>query len=103
MISELEQDQWLLAYTMSNISERCYYAMWLDNVEYVLWHALEKGPRRYGHGEITTNDIIALKMLSDRCGCWIFFDDVEEETIIPLDLWQKKYSQHIQDNPRALV
>lgn len=103
MPPENTPDQWLLAYTMSNISELCYAAMWMENLEYVLWHAVEEGPRRYGRDEISLDNIKALKMLSERCGAWIFFDDADGETPIPLDLWQEKYSQHIQENPRALL
>jgi hypothetical protein len=87
---------------MSNISERCYYATWMENLEYVLWHSVIEGPRRYGHDEISADDIRALKMLSERCGTWIFFDDVDGETPISMDLWQEKYTQHINTNPRAL-
>jgi hypothetical protein len=103
MTPEINPDHWLLAYVMSSISERCYYATWMDNLEYVLWHAVEEGPRRYGHDEINTDDITALKMLSKRCEKWIFFDDVDEETVIPLDLWREEYAHHISKNPRALV
>lgn len=102
MPPENTPDQWLLAYTMSNISERCYYAMWMENLEYILWHSVIEGPRRYGHDEITLDDITALKMLSERCGEWIFFDDAGGETPIPLGLWQEKYAQHINNNPHAL-
>ncbi|RZJ56500.1 MAG: hypothetical protein EOO55_05035 [Hymenobacter sp.] len=102
MPPENTPDQWLLAYTMSSISERCYYAMWMDNLEYILWHSVIEGPRRYGHDEINLDDIRALKMLSERCGEWIFFDDADEETLISLDLWREKYAQHITDNPRDL-
>jgi hypothetical protein len=103
MIPQHAQDQWLLTYTMSSISERCWYASWLDNIEYVLWHSLEKGPRRYGHDEINAGDIIALKMLSERFGCWVFFDDINEETALPLNLWREKYARHIENNPHAIV
>ncbi|GAA4495095.1 hypothetical protein GCM10023172_06250 [Hymenobacter ginsengisoli] len=102
MPPENTPDQWLLAYTMGNISELAYAASWMDNLEYVLWHALTEGPRRYGRHVINSDDIKALKMLSERCGAWMFFDDTDAETPIPLDLWQEKYAQHIKDNPHAL-
>jgi hypothetical protein len=98
MIADNKEDEWLLAYIISNISERCYYASWMDDVEYILWYSLQEGPRRYGHDEISLDDITALKMLSDRCKCWIYFDDVMEETPIPLELWHVKYTEFIKGN-----
>lgn len=103
MLPENHPDQWLLAYIMSNISERCYYATWMENLEYILWHSVTEGPRRYGHSEISSDDITALKILSERCGEWIFFDEANEETPISLELWQAKYAQHIEYNPRAIT
>ncbi|TPG71700.1 hypothetical protein EAH73_00100 [Hymenobacter nivis] len=72
MIIENGEDEWLLAYTMGNISERCYYAGWMMHIEYLLWYSLKEGPRRYGHGEISLDDIDALRLLSGRCKHWVF-------------------------------
>jgi hypothetical protein len=102
MLPETQEDEWLLAYTMSCISERCYYAMWLDGLEYVLWNALMTGPRRFGHDEISIDDIIAFKMLKRRCQCWIFFDSENEETVISLEEWQVKYEDFVKINPHIL-
>jgi hypothetical protein len=70
----------------------------MQDIEYILWHSLQEGPRRYGHDEISPDDITALKVLSDRCKCWIYFDDVTEETTIPLELWHEKYITFIESN-----
>lgn len=102
MLPETTEDEWLLAYTMSCISERCWCAMWLNGLEYVLWDALENGPRRYGHGEINSDDITALEILKRKCQRWIFFDYLNEETVIPLEEWQSKYINYIGDNPSVL-
>jgi hypothetical protein len=102
MLPETTEDEWLLAYTMGCISERCYYAGWYDGLEYILWNALIAGPRRFGHGEITADDIIALEMLKRRCQRWIFFDEETEETAISLEEWQVKYENLARNNPEIL-
>ncbi|GGF11126.1 hypothetical protein [Hymenobacter cavernae] len=102
MLVNLEEEQFLLAYTMSNISERCYYAGWMQGLEYVLYQALHTGPRRYGHSEISVEDITALTLLSKRGQCWIYMDDKTEETAINLELWHRKYTVDVASNPLLL-
>jgi hypothetical protein len=75
MIKDLTSQQHLLADFMSDISERCYYAGWMRNLEYVLWDALLHGQRKYGHGTISQEEIEALKDLSKAANAWIIFDD----------------------------
>ncbi|MET4072799.1 hypothetical protein [Hymenobacter sp. UYCo722] len=102
MLPETTEDEWLLAYTMSCISERCYYAGWYDGLEYVLWNALTAGPRRFGHDEISSDDITALEMLKSRSQRWIFFDDSTEETVISIEKWELKYTDFVRNNPAIL-
>jgi len=102
MLADLQEDQWLLAYVMSTISERCYYAGWQQGLEYVLYQALRTGPRRYGHSEISDDDITALTLLSARCGCWVYMDDETEETAISLASWTKKYAEDVGNDPSLL-
>ncbi|HEX8427612.1 hypothetical protein [Hymenobacter sp.] len=84
---------------MSDISERCYYAGWLQNLEYVLWNAVLMGPRKYGHGTITREDISELIFLSNRIDSWIVMDDETEETAIALGVWRVKYLNDISLDP----
>ena len=91
-----------LADFMSEISERCYYAAWMRDLEYVLWDALVNGERRYGQDIITKNDIKTLKELSQNCDCWIIFDDKEEETAIEFDTWKKNFQDYIALNSDRL-
>lgn len=88
MLSNLMVDQLALANLMSDISERCYNAGWMNHLEFVLWHALLHGPCAYGHGFITEKDIENLKSLSAEADCWILFDDTNEETAIDLQTWR---------------
>ena len=102
MLCDLKDDAWLLAYTMSNISERGWAAGWLVNLEYALWHAVVSGRRYYGRTLIGDDDIRVLKLLSNRVGGWIYFDDEQEEVLLPLAEWQQQYEQAVQDNPAVI-
>lgn len=79
---------------MSDISERCYYAGWMFGTEFVLWQALVEGPRTWGHGTITEEDIATLNDLAQRTGGWIAWDESTEETFLPMPKWLELYSAH---------
>lgn len=102
MMCDLKDDTWLLAYTMSNISERGWAASWMQNLEYTLWHAVLSGSRDCGRTLIDDDDIWVLKLLSARVGGWIYFDDEQGEVLLPLAKWQQEYEQAIRANPRIL-
>jgi len=102
MIHELTPDERHLAELMRNISERCYSAGWMCNLEYVLWNAVVSGPRDYGHGAITKDDIDKLTQASHKISSWILFDEELEEIIIPLDKWRVKFSEDIRKKPDRL-
>jgi hypothetical protein len=95
MLQDLTLQQKHLAETMSDISERCYFAGWMLHLEYVLWNAIETGPRPYGLGEITEEDIGHLKSLAELTGCWIIFHDEFEEMAIDLSSWKAVYQAEI--------
>jgi hypothetical protein len=99
MMCDLKDDAWLLAYTMSNISERGWAAGWMQNLEYALWHAVVSGSCYYGRTLIADDDIRVLKLLSARVGGWIYFDDEQGEVLLPLAEWQQHYEQAIQNCP----
>lgn len=98
MLKDLNGPERDLAEYMSEISERCYYAGWMKNLEFVLWDATKKGKRIYGHGEISEADIKQLKHLSLNANCWIVFDDEKEEIAIPLEKWENLFSSKIQND-----
>ena len=80
MLIGLRIKQRQLAEFMSDLSERCYSASWLENLEYILWDTLLNGQRKFGHDNITQQDIVHLNQLSQDSNCWIYFDDKTEET-----------------------
>ena len=64
----------------------------MHDLEHALWRAVVDGPFRYGHLDITAEQIARLKTLSSACGSWIVFDDASEETSVPLEDWMGVYS-----------
>jgi len=81
---------------MSDLSEEGYYAGWMQSLEYDLWDAVASGPRKYGFLDITEQHISKLVELSAKCGGWIIFDDVHEETFLPMDEWLQMFNANQQ-------
>jgi hypothetical protein len=97
MLRDLSQDERALADYMSELSELAFHAGWMDNLEHALWRAVEVGPSRYGHLDLTTMHIDKLKQLSASCGGWVCFDSATEETFVPMQQWRRIYeSEHTQ-------
>lgn len=85
-----------LAAYMSSLSEAAYAAAWMQHLEFALWHAVVTGPFQYGRLLITQTHIDELRRLSDASKGWVYFDDQNGETWIPLNEWQDVYSQNIE-------
>ena len=102
MINDLNQDERQLAEFMSELSERCYSAGWIVDLEYVLWDAVVTGPRNFGDGKITRTDISKLIQFSIKLNSWICFDDELEEIAIPLEVWKVKFSVDTTQRPDRL-
>lgn len=92
MLKDLNQDQLALAELMSNISEASYSAGWMEGLEVELWDILTGKKKEYGRYLVPQQEIDQLLFLANKCGCWIIFDDVNEETAIELEMWKKMYS-----------
>ena len=102
MKKDLTDQQLLLAEYMSDISERCYHAGWMVNLEYCLWHALINGQRKYGQDMISKKDIETLVSLSTAANAWIISDDETEETAMSLNAWEQKFNQDIERNAKLI-
>jgi exoribonuclease R len=102
MRNELTENEKKLADLMSEISENCYSAGWMLNIEYVLWHAVISGPRSFGRGEITQKDIDELTRLSNTTKTWIVFDDKDEETPMPLETWKALFITEVSKDSGKL-
>jgi hypothetical protein len=81
---------------MSDISEDCYCAGWLNGLEHALWRCIESGPRSWGQGEITQADLDKLKALSSRCGGWWVWREGVGNVFVPLEAWRQEYEREKQ-------
>ena len=102
MRQDLTTEQDILADYMSEISERCYSAGWMTNLEYVLWDTLSSGPRKYGQDFITLQDIDLLKKMTVTTNSWIIFDDLLDEIAFDLKDWEDKFVNDKKNNTQIL-
>jgi hypothetical protein len=91
VLTTLTREQRELAAYMSELSERCFSAGWIEDLEHALWRSVTAGPFRYGHLQLTVEHASRLKALSDACGGWIRFDETFEELFVPLAEWIEDY------------
>jgi hypothetical protein len=97
MLKDLTPHHLALAEYMSELSELAFSAGWMENLEHALWRAVEECPFRYGHLDLTTEQIEKLKQLSTSCDGWVLFSEDKQETYVPIELWRRLY-----DSARAL-
>jgi len=81
---------------MSKISEDAFSAGWLDGLEYELWENLDRSMSSYCKHIIPHEELEQLRFLSDKCGCWIIFDNDHEETALDLESWEKKFNEKMR-------
>jgi hypothetical protein len=93
MLKDLDKDQLLLAELMSEISEAGFSAGWMKDMEFDLWSAINGGDGSYGRHILTQAEIDQLLFLSNKCRCWIVFDDENEETAVDLDIWKEMFAK----------
>ena len=94
-MGDLTPKQQLLAKFMSDISEKCYCAGWMHNLEYTLWKSVLYGEMKYGRDIISSNEISELIRLAKECNSWIIFDELNDETAIELSAWELLYEKNI--------
>jgi hypothetical protein len=93
MLADLTLDQRRLADYMSELSELAFCAGWMDGLEFALWEALQGRRRDYGRLAFTEDQRDELRMLFERAGGWIVFDDRTEESFLPLKQWEDFYAR----------
>lgn len=78
-----------LAQAISDLSEDCWCAGWLDDCEHVLWEMLGiTEPREWGMGYVTPEDAAKLKALSDEAGGWVYWHvPLRDDGMPPEDRW----------------
>ncbi|SDF65142.1 hypothetical protein SAMN05421827_10196 [Pedobacter terrae] len=102
MQKDLTECELQLAIFIGDLSERCYNAGWMLNLEYVLWNCILSGPQKYGHDIINESDITQLNKLSILANAWIVFDNETGETAIELEQWKKQFQIAITNNKRLI-
>jgi len=100
MLQDLNDDQLQLERLMSRISEEGYSAGWMKGLEYELWAILIDGKGSCGRHDVTQEELQQLRFLSDKCGCWIVFDDETEETAVDLETFRKMF---LENAPKLYV
>ena len=86
-----------LQVVMEEISERCWCAGWMDNIEESLWEMVcdPEDKRPLGMCARRTIDVELLATLSDACGGWIAWDEgggmVDgRPRFVPIAEWQRR-------------
>jgi hypothetical protein len=102
MLQDLTEEQRMLADFMSELSEEAYCAGWMDGLEFALWEALTEERASYGRLEFDETQVNRLRALSSSCGGWIVFEDIGEETWIPLRDWTSRFAEWKAGGGRAL-
>ena len=95
---ELTPKQRELYDLMSEISEDCYCAVWMNGNEFVIWRALQGGDRTYGQGEIEQAMLEQCRQLATEIGGWIVWPDNEGERFMPMDQWLAKYAANTEQS-----
>jgi hypothetical protein len=72
----------LLGQVMSDVSEECWYAGWVDDAEYhipeLCRRVIDSGrPQLWGHGTLTVETARGLTYLAEQLGCWANWNNAE--------------------------
>ena len=83
-----------------DISEDCYCAGWLDDLEFNLWLLIHHEPDE-GYGMCDRQDLAdrlaLLDTLSRELGGWWHWGGEQRECWIPLDEWEAKFAVYKAD------
>ncbi len=81
---------------MSALCRDAYGRDWADHLEYVLWHALARGPMRFGRSELDAQRLSELRRLADACGCWVTRERDGAFRTLPLAAWQDRFASNFE-------
>ncbi len=93
------------AQVMHDLSEGCWHAGWLWDLEYWLWDFMHNGvtdeqwPLVWGHCDLheVVRQLERLRELSATTGAWIVYPDGGlDVTPVPLDEWRGMYNRHVR-------
>lgn len=80
-----------LIQAMRFVSEEAYSAAWMGGLEFDLFDVCMNGSGDYGSVEVTTDMVSELLILGRLAGGWPVRDDIEGQTIMPMDQWREQY------------
>ena len=94
---ELAKDT--LLRTMQDMSEDCWCAGWMMDLEFTLWDAMHSGKADFGWGIVKEQDLIRMKHLHELAGgWWIWAAGEGHERFVTTDEWLKILSRHRPEN-----
>jgi hypothetical protein len=78
---------------MEDISEDCWCAGWLQDLEYTLWRAVITGNLDFGWG-MQERELTRLKHLHEMAGgWWIWADEEKGRRFVSTEEWLKIYAE----------
>lgn len=88
---EFDEKQQELCATMSDISEDCYCAGWMNGLEFAIWSAMQDGDLRYGMGEMDADQLERCRMLAKELDGWVIWFDDDYDESLPVDEWGPRF------------
>ncbi len=88
------EDWRIVACIISDVSEECYAAGWMQHAEYDVWRLMiEGGSWGQRNASEVGEELGALRSLSQRFDVWVTWCDEHGEEPMRLDDWQRVYGQ----------
>ncbi|MEO1013298.1 MAG: hypothetical protein AAFX53_18545 [Bacteroidota bacterium] len=91
----MNNEQRELAEYMSFLSEDAFCAGWMDGLEFGLWKGMNNEIEEYERLKFTDEIVEKLKELSLKAKGWIVFDDVQEESFLPWEMWNARLDSNM--------
>jgi len=80
---------------MRDISEDCWCAGWLTDLEFTLWNAVTTGKMESGWGIVEERDLLRMKHLHELSGgWWIWATGEDRERFVTTQDWLRILSEH---------
>ena len=94
-----------LANFMSELSEDCFHARWLEGWEYLLWNSLVgsiDGGYPLGQDYISKRDHSRLWQHKEACVGWIIWVENQGMRFVPIEVWERHLAAAPKDKWREL-
>ena len=81
---------------MSSLCRDGYGRDWADHLEYVLWHALGRGPMAFGRTRLDAATLAELRRLAEACGGWVTRDRDGGFRVLAFPAWQDRFAANFE-------